>query len=70
MSSTPGPPTPEAADWSSLARVQRRAWSRLPADARLRWLEDALRFAHAAGVLARDRERRAAAARAWATGDA
>lgn len=53
------------ADWSSLARIQRRAWSQLSADERLRWLEDALRFAQTAGALDRDRAQRAAAAREW-----
>lgn len=53
-------------DWASVTRAQRRAWQRASADERLRWLEDALTFAAEAGALTKDRERRAAAARAWA----
>lgn len=49
------------ADWTGATRAQRRAWAQLSADTRLRWLEDALRFAHACGALERDRQRRAAA---------
>lgn len=51
------------ADWAAVSRAQRQAWAQLSADDRLRWLEDALRFAAATGALARDRRRRAAAAR-------
>ncbi|HVL98024.1 MAG TPA: hypothetical protein VM324_01885 [Egibacteraceae bacterium] len=49
------------ADWAGATRAQRRTWARLSADERLRWLEDALRFAQACGALERDRRRRAAA---------
>jgi len=53
------------ADWAAVAREQRRAWLRISPDERLRWLEDALTFAHEVGALARDRHQRAAAARLW-----
>lgn len=56
-----------SADWASVALEQRRAWRQTSADDRLRWLEDALAFAHDAGALVADRERRAAAACAWAS---
>ena len=50
--------------WEAAAREQRRAWAQTsPAD-RLRWLDEALRFAAHTGALARDRARRAAQARA------
>lgn len=52
--------------WASAAREQRKAWARTsPAD-RLRWLDEALRFAMLSGALDRDRARRAAQARAMA----
>lgn len=52
--------------WASAAREQRRAWaSTSPAD-RLRWLDEALRFAALTGALGRDRSRRAAQAHAMA----
>lgn len=60
------PTEPWTGDWVSLAGEQRQAWLRASADERLRWLEDALTFAYEAGALTRDRDRRAAAARAWA----
>jgi hypothetical protein len=53
------------ADWASVSREQRRAWRAASPDDRLRWLEDALTFALETGALARDRDRRAAAARQW-----
>lgn len=59
----------EATDWESVARQQRRAWACTTADERLRWLEDTLTLASEAGLLERDRRRRAAAARAWGQGD-
>lgn len=61
-----GAPAEWSADWTSVAREQRRAWRQTSPDDRLRWLEDALAFARDAGALAADRQRRAAAARAWA----
>lgn len=64
--STSATPAEWSADWASTAREQRRAWRQTSADDRLRWLEDALAFARDAGALVADRERRAAAARAWA----
>jgi hypothetical protein len=57
--------SPWVADWAAVAREQRRAWLRISPDERLRWLEDALTFAHEVGALARDRHQRAAAARLW-----
>jgi hypothetical protein len=45
--------------WEGLAAAQREAWRGVTADDRLRWLEDALDFAAAAGALDRDRRRRA-----------
>lgn len=52
--------------WAWAAREQQRAWARTsPAD-RLRWLDEALRFALLSGALGRDRARRAAQARAMA----
>jgi hypothetical protein len=57
------------ADWAAVSREQRRAWRAVSPDTRLRWLEDALTFAQAAGALTRDRDRRADAARSWASGD-
>ena len=52
--------------WGSAEREQRRAWAMTsPAD-RLRWLDEALRFAALSGALARDRARRATRARAMA----
>lgn len=63
--STSATPEEWSADWASVTREQRRAWRQTSADERLRWLEDALAFARDAGALVADRERRAAAARAW-----
>jgi hypothetical protein len=62
----PAVDAPWAGDWDAVAAEQRRAWLRASADLRLRWLEDALTFALDCGALARDRRRRADAARAWA----
>lgn len=56
------------ADWDAVSEAQRRAWQRTSPGERLRWLEDALDFAQAAGALARDRRLRADAARAWDRG--
>lgn len=51
-------PDAETGDWASVSRRQHRAWARLSPDERLRWLEDALQFAHACGALTRERQRR------------
>jgi hypothetical protein len=52
-------------DWDEVGRVQRQAWRETTPDERLRWLEDALRFAMEAGALQRDRAGRAAKAQRW-----
>lgn len=54
--------------WEAAARVQREAWARTTPEERLRWLDEALRFAAATGALARDREQRAEHARRFALG--
>ena len=53
--------------WAAAEREQRRAWARTSPAERLRWLDEALRFAALSGALARDRARRATRARAMAS---
>ena len=55
-------------DHEGVAAAQRQAWAQTTAGERLAWLEQALEFALASGALARDRARRAEAARRFGTG--
>ena len=52
-------------DHEAVAVAQRQAWAQTTPGERLAWLEESLEFALASGALARDRARRAEAARRW-----